>query len=257
MVWFKVDDRFVNHPKWMALDDDDKLACIGLWTALGAWSAGYLTDGRVPDRVVAGWRDGIRLAALLVDAGLLSRTANGYQFHDWRDWQPTKAEVLAERERWRVNQEKSRRKRGTVTDDTPVSLRGVTGESTGPVPSRPLKDLSSERSEKMGDETPRDDVQSLVTRLRDLIAANGSPTPIITKPWRDSARLLLDRDKVPLADALRVMDWSQQDDFWRANILSLPKFRKQYAALRLRMLAQEPEPVDTWANMRRLDADNG
>ena len=80
----------------------------------------------------------------------------------------------------------------------------------------------------------REDVQSLCQHLADRIVANGSKQPNIGKGWIDAARLLLDRDARDLDEAHRLIDWCQDDSFWRTNILSMPKFREKYDALRLK-----------------------
>ncbi|MFI1525449.1 hypothetical protein [Streptomyces griseus] len=79
----------------------------------------------------------------------------------------------------------------------------------------------------------RPDVEQACSLLAELMAANGCRRPEITKEWRDAARLLMDKDGVALADVLGAIRWSQADQFWRSNILSMPKLRKQYDALRL------------------------
>ncbi|GAB2696799.1 hypothetical protein [Kitasatospora kifunensis] len=82
-------------------------------------------------------------------------------------------------------------------------------------------------------EPRRLDVEQACTLLADLIEANGSRRPAITQQWRDEARRMIDRDSIPLEDVLAAIRWSQADPFWRANILSMPKLRKQYDTLRL------------------------
>jgi hypothetical protein len=77
-------------------------------------------------------------------------------------------------------------------------------------------------------------VEQLCLRLQKKVVDNGSKLPKITKPWRDEARRLLDIDGRPLLEALALVDWCQQDAFWRANVLSMTKFREQYDQLRLR-----------------------
>jgi hypothetical protein len=69
-----------------------------------------------------------------------------------------------------------------------------------------------------------------------MIVANGARKRAaeVTPKWRDSARLLLDRDRVPLAEAVMVLRWSQQDSFWRSNILSMPTFREKFDRLKLK-----------------------
>jgi hypothetical protein len=79
----------------------------------------------------------------------------------------------------------------------------------------------------------RPDVEQICTLLADRIEANGSRRPTITKAWRDAARLLIDRDGRPVEAITKAIDWCQADDFWRANVLSMPKLREQYDRLRL------------------------
>lgn len=81
----------------------------------------------------------------------------------------------------------------------------------------------------------RPDVEELCSLLADLLVSNGMrKRPEVTATWRSSARLLLDADKAPLDEAVRVMRWALHDGFWRTNIQSLPKFREKYEQLRLK-----------------------
>ena len=73
----------------------------------------------------------------------------------------------------------------------------------------------------------------LCTLLADLVEGNGSKRPIVSKKWLDSCRLLIDSDGRSPQDVEGAIRWSQQDDFWRGNILSLPSLRKQFDRLRL------------------------
>lgn len=105
----------------------------------------------------------------------------------------------------------------------------------------PLEREPSEREEKHlvgadappAEVPPRDDVERLCAHLADRIEANGSKRPTITRRWRDAARLLLDRDNRTEEQVVRAIDWCQADEFWRSNILSMPKLREKYDQLRL------------------------
>lgn len=79
----------------------------------------------------------------------------------------------------------------------------------------------------------RDDVERVCRRLADRMVANGCNRPPITNRWRESARLMLDRDSRTEAQVNAAIDWCQQDEFWRGNIHSIPKLRAQYEKLRL------------------------
>lgn len=110
MTWFKVDDRLHSHRKARIAGP----AAMGLWVLAGSWAADTLTDGFVPRAQVFAWAgpDALDLAERLVTAELWTPTVHlgeeGWLFHDWEDFQPTKAEVMARRE---VEREKKRRQR--------------------------------------------------------------------------------------------------------------------------------------------------
>jgi hypothetical protein len=82
-------------------------------------------------------------------------------------------------------------------------------------------------------EAPRSDVEQICEHLASRIAANGSKRPTITKRWLDAARLMLDNDKRTEGDVHAAIDWCQGDEFWRANIQSLPKLREKFDQMRL------------------------
>lgn len=79
----------------------------------------------------------------------------------------------------------------------------------------------------------RIDVERICQHLADRVEANGAKRPTITKRWRDAARLMLDNDHRDEAEIHKAIDWSQADEFWRANILSLPKLRDKFDTLKM------------------------
>ena len=88
--------------------------------------------------------------------------------------------------------------------------------------------------------TARPDVERVCTHLADRIEANGSKRPTITKSWRTAARLLLDKDGRTEEQVHTAIDWCQDSEFWRANVLSMPKLRDKYDQLRLQAQRQQP-----------------
>lgn len=95
MAWFKVDDGLHDHPKWRALPKGAR----ALWTTAGSWSSGQLSDGHVPAHMLPMLDGTRREAQALVDAGLWQTNGDGWVFHDWTDFQPTKAAVNDQRAR--------------------------------------------------------------------------------------------------------------------------------------------------------------
>ena len=82
-------------------------------------------------------------------------------------------------------------------------------------------------------EQTRPEVEDLCRHLADRIEANGCKRPTITKKWRQAARLMLDTDGRTPDNIRAAIDWCQDDEFWRANILSMPKLRQRYDQLSL------------------------
>ena len=81
--------------------------------------------------------------------------------------------------------------------------------------------------------TSRPDVERLCQHLADRIEANGCKRPAIGKKWRDAARLMIDRDGRTEQQITAAINWCQDSEFWRANILSMPKLREKYDQLRM------------------------
>lgn len=69
--------------------------------------------------------------------------------------------------------------------------------------------------------------------LAGWIERNGSKRPTITEAWLKAARLLKEVDGRTHAQVIACIEWCQRDEFWRGNILSMPKLRAQYDQLRL------------------------
>jgi hypothetical protein len=56
--------------------------------------------------------------------------------------------------------------------------------------------------------------------------------------WADSIRLMIERDKRTPQQIHNMIDWCQADDFWKQNILSTAKLRKQYDTMAPKANAQ-------------------
>jgi len=69
--------------------------------------------------------------------------------------------------------------------------------------------------------------------LADLIENNGARRPTVGQKWVTAERLLFERDGRDRAQAERLLRWCQADEFWRGNVLSMPKFRDKYDQLLL------------------------
>ncbi|SFA90987.1 phage replication protein O [Cohnella sp. OV330] len=75
--------------------------------------------------------------------------------------------------------------------------------------------------------------------------------------WANDFRLLFEQDKQNDKHLIRdVMDWVTKDDFWKANVLSASKFRKQFQTLAIKMRAsnkagvKKPDPKADELNLQ-------
>jgi hypothetical protein len=124
MTWFKVDDGFWSHPKTVALSAES----VALWVRAGSYCGQHLTDGVVPRHLLPMLQGSDTQAHELVEAGLWLDHIDGYVFHDWLTYQPTRAKVEGDRARTKERVAKHRAKSDTdLLEETP----------TRPDPSRP------------------------------------------------------------------------------------------------------------------------
>ncbi|WP_435582891.1 hypothetical protein [Amycolatopsis thermoflava] len=160
MPWFKTDDVFWRHRKVRKLGRD-KLPAIGLWLLAGSWCADNLdenlTDGFVPREQVESWDPRLRYAKRLVDAGLWGEAEHdgerGYEFHDWAEYQKTRAEVEAEREEWRQKKRKSRGRK-VSPGDTPGDTNGDSTKDSRQSPGTRSRTRTRSSSGHLGEGRP-------------------------------------------------------------------------------------------------------
>lgn len=183
MAWAKLDDGFWAHPKVMAAG----LAATGLYVKALAWCSQYLTDGRIPKTSVPLLLSGEspKLCARLLEAGLWHEDGDAWVMPHYLDYNPSKDQVLAERDGAR---ERMRNRRGSSsnvranTSGTPAERSAsVRKKFKDPVPDPPV--LTEQRETRV----PRDPPPS-----RPSAGESGSqpagPGPIpdgALPPWSD------------------------------------------------------------------------
>jgi hypothetical protein len=84
----------------------------------------------------------------------------------------------------------------------------------------------------------REDVERCCQRLADLVEQQQGVRPTIGVQWRRATRLMLDKDRRTEQQVCAAIDWCQDDEFWRVNVLSMPTLRKQYIRLQAAAHAQ-------------------
>lgn len=127
MPWFAIDDNADSHPKIIAAGN----AAVGLWARAGAYVSRHLTDGIVPGDVAKMFGSKPQIAKL-VAVGLwhpaghdcphpkCAQPAPGdYYMHDYLEYNQSRAQVLAKRERVAAKKRDQRARQDAARDGQP------------------------------------------------------------------------------------------------------------------------------------------
>lgn len=133
MPWGRLDDTLYDHEKVEAIEPGmRRLAALGLWTLANSWCNRKLTDGAIPASRPSRLADDVDPAEVadltdaLVDAELWERRPDGFQVHDFLEYNDSREEVL---ERRRLDAERARaRRRAAQGPSGPTS--GTTSDAT-------------------------------------------------------------------------------------------------------------------------------
>lgn len=93
-----------------------------------------------------------------------------------------------------------------------------------------------ENTKRKNDFTPTETEVYLCDLLKKKILEN-NPKAVVKNGtgWLKETRLMMTKDKRTLEDIERVINFSQNDSFWKANILSMGKLREKFDQLTLKM----------------------
>ena len=73
--------------------------------------------------------------------------------------------------------------------------------------------------------------QLLSDRIAENFPQHTAPTEAQMMEWAREAELMQRKEHHPWEQIRELLEWSQADSFWRRNILSMQKFRKQWTRL--------------------------
>lgn len=201
MAWVKVDDQFFFKPRARQAGKDGRaLFWAGLCYCAANRTDGQIVHGALP--FVAAMAEVEQdIAHLLVDVGLWAKDNEGYEVIDYLKFNPSRAQLDAEREAATERQQRSRSRRASQRDTT--SDPAVT--SADPSPS-PDPDTSSSSSSTVTEGVPPEiwttiaDQKLQAARDKGIAVANPSA-------WR---RKVIENDRAELgAKALEV--WNGWD----------------------------------------------
>ncbi len=211
MVWGKMDDKFHRNRKVRELRlKKGGREALGVWSFWWSWC---LDDpeltGVVPACELSAGDE--KAAKLLVEVGLWDEVDEGYRFHDFHDYNPTREQLDRKREadRTRVASKRGASREDVATDTDATNPR-VASPARVPVPSRPdpsqgeksapseptlgasttphpsrllpvlLEELGSEafeRNLKPAPSAPPSQLQAAAARVHELVQAGTFPEP--------------------------------------------------------------------------------
>lgn len=126
MSWAKLDDHFPTHPKVVKAGGD----AGWLHVCALCYCAEHLTDGVFPKELVPRLSDRknpTALAERLQAVGMWIDLGTEWELHDYLEWNPSRAHVLAEREAARERRARQGQRGGRASGD-------VRANETSPVP---------------------------------------------------------------------------------------------------------------------------
>lgn len=114
MTWFKVDDQFADHPKFLRLSDAAGMA----WFRSLAYASRYLTDGFIPDGAVTRLSADPGAVSELADCGLLLPADGGWMVANYLEHQRSRERIERERNR-------DRKRKGIPAGNPPGNPAGI------------------------------------------------------------------------------------------------------------------------------------
>lgn len=225
--WVRFDNRTPDNLKVERISD----RAHRLWFNACCYCSRAESDGFVPATKILLLSASANRKTVdeLLDVGLLEAVPEGYLVHDYLNYNPSRRRIAEMREgtRERVAKHREGRSGNGVTDGGNVTAL-LTRDS---------------HARDRTDTEPKPEVVDLNHRLAERIRRNdpkADPQPD-SRRWLTDMRLLVADRGGDVEEVARVIDWCQADAFWRSNILSPAKLRKQFTQLLLK--SQQPTNV--------------
>lgn len=214
-LWIKLSVDFLDDPKIIQAGIEGEALFIRCLAWAKKQREPIIPEVMLP-RIGFSIGDPLAVADRLVDIGLWFRTGDGFGITAWQDWQ---------------------------TDTSAVrSVAGSRGNHARWHKGKKV-DGCDLCADQIVEKPVSDDARRLCDLLAELMVGNGCKPPTITATWLKDMDAIMRLDKRAAADVERVIRWCQQDSFWRSNIMSPSKLRRQFDALVLRMGLTVPAEV--------------
>lgn len=125
MSWVRIHDAALTHPKLVRFIDWRNPFCVWVWGL--SYCQTHLTDGFIPVAAMPNTH-AIRSAGSLMSAGLWEAREDGYQVHDYCDWNDTRDVVRQKRMDAKERMSRARSAQSVRANNSRTSsevLRGV------------------------------------------------------------------------------------------------------------------------------------
>jgi hypothetical protein len=114
-MWSRLDDELIDHRKIFAAGEligkNGPAIAIGFYAVALMWANKHLTDGHLPMPVIKSFRhveNPTSIADALAKAGLLDKNGNGFQIHDFEEWNPSAKAIKKKRKDDRLRKQQAR-----------------------------------------------------------------------------------------------------------------------------------------------------
>lgn len=222
MSWVKLDDRFPDHPKAAGLSDAAFRAYI---TSL-CYAARFLTDGFIPLAIAR--KLALPKVLIQLTVGLWDEAEDGYQIHDYLDYNPSRNSVLNKKEEIRQARSNAGSKGAAKrwqTDGNPMPST-VDSKPMAPFPSpsgsrsrtRPPEEKNARAPEfRPGLESSEPPETGFVREyVRQYEQARARPPP--PTHLADAARLEKDFGTANCIEAAAELNWQKHPNYLRTRL---------------------------------------
>lgn len=258
------DVGYLDNPKISDVLDASPIAVL-MHAASVLYCAQHLTDGLIASGAMQRKAGGSAVdTRILIDADLWHIPGHGCEFcpqppegkvyvHDYTEHNRTSVGVKRATEagkraadaRWAKKAEQPKPDARRIPDayETQCDPDEIA------MPREKERKREKEEAKASSQETPRPDIDKVIQGFSDLLKAND----VKHKPrqsWHTAARLLIDKDGYTPDQILYVARFATTDEFWKSNILSIPKLREKFEALKIKAQGQGKQSRPTASQVR-------
>lgn len=155
----------------------------------------------------------------LIQFGMIEESGEGYKIENFIDW------LIPEdrqREMTRIRVQKHREKQAAL-----------------PQPQTEQQEQEQPKGKK-GRVYTEEDIEMKLAKYLFLKMRENNPEAKEPnfQSWSNDVRLMMERDNRTVDHIKNMIDWSQNDSFWKANILSVKKLREKYDQMKVKAMAE-------------------